>query len=237
MAVDAITFGGVNIGAYFRGISIERRALPDITPQTVDIPHKMGTTVLGVEVAPLEITITGTINAQSALEVAAIRRNLARALMPDADGGLKRLVMPDAPNVFYEAIVNGSTGLDRGYNHPHVSITFLVPAGCAFSEEKTKTLGTSFTVDGDLPCWPVVSLSSMSAESSATVSRTDSTGTRSITVTAGVAGNVSVDMATDKVTNGALSLASNPFSLAPGSVSTSVSGGSGTIKYRERWLS
>lgn len=238
MAVDAIRFGGVNIGAFFRGITIERTALPNIEPQTVDIPGKNGTTVLGVVVAPLEIKITGALNAQTALEVAALRRDLARALMPPSDGSLQRLVMPDAPDVFYEAIVTGSTGLDRGYSHPHVTITFLVPDGCAYSEEKTATLGTSFTVGGDLPCWPVIRLSGMSDGSTATVSRTDATGTRSVTITGGSAasGGVSVDMAAEKVNNGALSLTSDCFSLTPGSVSTSVSGASGTIRYKERWL-
>lgn len=236
MAVDAIRFSGVNIGAYFRGISIERTALPNIEPQTVEIPRKMGTTVLGVQVAPLEITITGAINAQKAQDVATIRRALARALMPDEDGSLKALVLPDQPDVTYFAIVSGSTGLDRGYNHPHVTITFLVPDGCAYGPEVTKSLGSSFTVDGDLPALPIVNVSNLSAGSTATISRTDTTGTRQVKLTARTSGGVSCDMATDKVTNGALSLDSDPFSLAPGSVSTSISGASGTIKYRERWL-
>ena len=236
MAVDAIIYGGVNIGSYFRGISIERTALPDIEPQTVEIPRKMGTTVLGVAIAPLEITVTGAINAQKAQDVNVIRRALARALMPDADGSLKSLVLPDAPDVTYFAIVNGSTGLDRGYNHPHVTITFLVPDGCAYGSEITKSLGTTFTVNGDLPALPIVNVSSLSAESTATISRTDTTGTRTIKLTARTSGGVSCDMKTDKVTNGVLSLDSETFDLAPGSVSTSISGGSGTIKYRERWL-
>lgn len=236
MAVDAITFGGVNIGAYFRGITIERTAMPDITPQTVDIPRRMGTTILGTQIAPLEITITGAINKQRAQDVSDYRRALARALMPDFNGTLKSLVLPDMPNVEYFAIVTGSTGLDRGYNHPHITITFLIPDGCGYGAEITKNLGTTFTVSGDLPALPLITWSASSAESTTTISRTDTTGSKTIKLTSIASGNVTCDTRNDKVTNGALSLDSDVFDLAPGSVSTSITTGSGTLKYRERWL-
>lgn len=239
MAIDAIRFGGTNIGQYFRGISIERTATPDIEPQTADIPRRMGTTVLGVAVAPLEITITGAINAQKAQDVNEIRRAIARAIMPDEDGNLQPLVLPDAPDVTYYAIVKGSTGLNRGYNHPSVTITFLVPAGCAFGEEKRVSLGSSFNVDGDLPAWPIVVLNSLESGSTATITRTATAqGTKTVKITGGTYGasGVTVDMETDKVTDGFFSLDSDPFDLPLGANSTTVSGASGTLRYRERWL-
>lgn len=235
---DRLMFGGVNLSQWLEGISIERSIMPDVNINTISVPGRDGVILNGHTHAPLVITVTATLSAKKATDVATVRHALAEALLSDKDNPLKPLVLPDDPNITYDAMVNGSTTLSRDYGYPRVNLEFYVPSGYGYGEEITRTVPFTTTITGNVPTWPIVTLRG-SASQTLTVIRRDSTGQETIICKGGT--TVVVDTENESVTtlsgeSVVFDLSSDFFDFKPGSVTVDSGGGSATVTWRPRWV-
>lgn len=236
MALQNVSFGGVNLSQYLTGITIERSLLPDVELSRVEIPASDGDVVAGRRLKAMEIRLNATLKGRTADEVAGYRHSLAAALNRD---GAAALVLPDEPSVSYDAWVRDSTALDRGYAHPNVTITFHVPDATGYGSSKTATIGTSntsVTRGGNAKSWPTVTAypsgSTWRVTNVTTGEYVEATGSFS-------GGKLVIDMRNETVTYAGSActfvLASNFFALDD-STQTLKATSSATLAWKERWL-
>lgn len=241
---NPFTFGGVDLTQHLRGLTVERSVLPSVEVSTVDVPSADGLLLNGRRLKPLEITIRGALMAYTAAEVAAARHALGRVLNHP---GTRRLVLPDEPGLYYNALVSGSSELSRAYERPTATITFLVPEACAWSSElRTRNLsaGTSVVVDvgGNAETWPTLDFTTSST--TVTLSRgTTEHEDRSVTYKlTGLASGRSytADMAAQRTWQGSTEvfpgLGYDYFAIGPGETELRLTGAGGTLAWRERWV-
>lgn len=233
---DRLMFGGVNLSQWLEGISIERSIMPDVKINTITVPGRDGVILNGHTHDPLIITVTATLSAKTATDVATVRHALAGALLSDKDNPLKALVLPDDPTITYDAMINGSTTLSRDYGYPRVNLEFFVPSGYGYGAQVTQSVPFTTTVGGNVETWPTITVT---GASSSYVTVTNSTTGEFIKCKG--ASNIVIDTENESVTsNGTgvmFDLASDFFSLKPGtSQRITVTGGSATFAWRPRWV-
>lgn len=271
---NAIMYNNVDISQYFRGVKIERSVMPQVSTDEITIPGYDGVLMNGFRLEPMEITLTAALNAHSVGAVSEVRRTLAKILSPyyihGADDPVIRtvdpsreLILPDDPTISYYGYVSGSTGLDRGYAYPHVSITFRIPDGCGYGDngaEKTVTLTgvssmydfTQVIVGGNTPAWPTIEISGRNTSNDTQITRQWSGQdgyfdpyTQSLTLHGDcVLCNIDMQKETAKgwlannnpTKNFGFDLWSVFFDLPAGANNLSIVNGTAKLTWRERWI-
>lgn len=242
MSLQSVTFGGTDLSQYLTGIAIERSLLAEVELTDVEIPASDGSIVAGRRLRPMEIRLAATLKGQTATEVSGYRQLLAAAL--DTTGTVtKRLVLPDESGIAYDAYVSGSTTLDRGHSHPHVTIAFVVPDATGYTAaQRTATIGTSSTSvtrGGNTRSWPTVEATPASG-STAWRFTNESTG-KYVEAQGSFNGTskLIIDMQRQTVKYGGsactFALASDFFPL-DGATVTLKATSTATVKWHERWL-
>jgi predicted phage tail component-like protein len=235
---DTFLFDGTDLGAWLEGVAIERSVMPEVRLDTMDVPGRDGTVLNGRRLRPLEVNVTATLVGNTAAEVAEARHALAAVLNT---GDTRRLVLPDEPDLFYNAILSGASSLSRAYERPRASLTFTVPEACAWgSQVRTASLsyGTNYvTVGGNAETWPTYSLTTESTWCSIS----NASGDESYSVQPVESGKeLTVDMGAETTTyDGAEAyplIGTDYFPIGPGTVRLLVMWAHGTVSWRERWV-
>lgn len=241
---NPFTFGGADLTQFLDGLTLERCVLPPVEVATVDVPSADGLLLNGRRLKPLEITLRGALKAGTAAEVADVRHALGRVLNAP---GTKRLVLPDEPGLYYNALVSGSTELDRAYERPMATITFMVPEACAWSTDwHTASLpsdaATVVDVGGNAQSRPTLDFTPTSPTVTVTRGATEQ-DERSVTyrltdLTTGR--RYTADMAAQRTTQGTAEvfpgLGYDYFGIGPGETTLTLTGAHGTLAWRERWV-
>lgn len=242
MSLQSVTFGGTDLSQWLTGIAIERSLLAEVELTDVEIPASDGSVVAGRRLKPMEIRLTATLKGQSATEVSQYRQLLAKAL--DTTGtATKRLVLPDESGIAYDAYVDGGTALDRGFAHPHATITFVVPDATGYTAaQRSASVGTSptsVTRGGNARSWPTVEAMPASGSTAWRVTN-ESTG-KYVEAQGSFDGSskLVIDMARQTVRYGGsactFALASDFFPL-DGATVTLRATSSASLRWYERWL-
>lgn len=121
-------YDGYDFSPLLKVERVVRPIVPDIAANTADVPGKDGSTVQGVSMSPLTISVDvrliarvpGAGNQRSLFE--SMRRELAGRLMKP---GPRDLVVDDAPDLTYRAVLNGSTSIDKFVYTGGATLEFL----------------------------------------------------------------------------------------------------------------
>jgi predicted phage tail component-like protein len=247
-----LTYGGVDIGQYFRGWTITRSVIPSVNVEELVIPGRDGVILNGHRTEALTLTLTGALNAHDRKTVEAIRQRLGRLLLPQFSqhDGLKNLYFgekfyrEDYGNhyIYYRAIVRGTTELERSYAYPHVSIEFYVPDGCGYDSwpmEADLTGSTSIVPKGNMITWPSIQVLTRTSGDLVITANSMDGGYKHITTD--YAYPFTIDCKNEKITaeNGPIrfDLDSDFFPLYPYEANTiKISGGTAKIYWRERYV-
>lgn len=241
---NPFTFGGADLSQLLLGLTVDRSVLPPVEVTTVDVPGADGLLLNGRRLRPLEITIRGALVADTAAEVAEARHALGRVLNCP---GTRRLVLPDEPGLYYNALVSGSSELNRAFERPTATITFLVPEACAWSSElRTAQLsdGAAVSVDvgGNAETWPTLDLTASSSSVALVRKATEHDGRSVNYCVDGLESgdHLTADMAAQRSWRDSTevfpSLGYDYFGIGPGRTRISIYGAGGTIAWRERWV-
>lgn len=250
-----LTYGGVDIAQYFRGWTITRSIMPPVSVDDLVIAGRDGAIPNGHRTEPLTLTLTGALNAHDRKTVEAIRQRLGRLLLPQfqkVDGRAQLYIGEHFEGdlgvehyIYYDAIVKGSTDLDRAYAYPHVSIDFYVQDGYGYDgvlKEATISSSTNLQIGGNIITWPKIQVLTRTS-GDFTITRTATvTGEKTRHITTPYQYTCTIDCENESVLTSnntpiEFDLDSDFFFLAPHRANMlSVSGGTAKITWRERYV-
>ncbi len=231
------SFGDHDLDGPLACLSISRQVMPSRRLTRTTVPGMDGCHVADEGLSPLEIEVGVAFWATDEQELADARRELALAL----SGGEKRLLLPDEPGRYYLARFEGGGQLDRLFNSPSLTLTFLCADPVAYGASRTATVGTSAaTVDagGTWRARPVVTAKPAKGDY---WTLTNVTTGEFVRVEAAFTGSQTVvlDMAKERCTvNGAdwpVTLSSDFFAIE-GTQQLKASSGTAEVTWEERWL-
>lgn len=230
-------FGDYDLSRLLACLGISRQVMPARSLTRTSVPGMDGCHVSEQGLSPLEIEVDVALWATDEADVADARRELASAL----SGGDKRLILPDEPHLAYLARFEGGGGLDRLFNSPSTTLTFLCADPIAYGSPRTATVATAATLvnaGGTYKARPVVACKPASGSS---WTLTNVTTGDFVTVQAAFTGSQAVvlDMAKERCTidgvDHAVTIASDFFAL-DGAQTLKTSSGTATLEWEERWL-
>ena len=188
---------------------------------------------------PYKVKVTGLLRAGEADDVEQARRELAAALL---GGGVQDLVLPYMSGLSLKAAYAGEAELARPWIYPNIELEFLVTDPVAYGEQRTATIGTSYTTvkgGGTAESWPIIQATPGSGSYWRVYCPTTGKYVRVDTAFDGTQ-KVVVDMEAMRCTvNGsdhAVTIGSDFFPLGTGSQYLYVSSGTAEMTWKERWL-
>ncbi len=233
----SFSFGEYDLSSRLICTKVSRQIMPARSLTKTSVPGMNGCHVAEQGLEPLEIEVGAALMAMDPNDVADARRELASALC----GSEKRLMLPDEPELSYLARFEGGGGLDRLFNCPSSTLTFLCADPIAYGAARAASVGTGNTTvaaGGTYKALPTVTCKPASGSSWQVTNVTTGDFVR---VDAAFTGSqvVVLDMAKERCTvNGAdhaVALASDFFALE-GTQTLKVSSGSATLTWEERWI-
>ena len=258
-----VTFNGVDLTSLYV-VSGWHTPLLGRSFDTVDIAGMDGERFLGSTLSPRTITLSLTVKGTSLADREAAARVLASTLAVDEPKALTASFMDGR---YYLAIPRSDADLTRFVNADTFEVSFFVPDPVSYGELKTVSItsvdyGTriNFTVGGNYPTFPTVSINARKASTTGASSFAFYTNRQSaqetytyVDLAAVISGSllaetITIDSASRTFRAGfndkMLPLVSDWPLLQPGSNqlffseggSSAGSSGSGTLTYRERWL-
>lgn len=233
-----IMFNGFDLSPWLTA-NVSRPLLPPVEVQADSVPGMDGTRFRSAKLGELPIPVDVRLKAGMREDIAGLRHALASMLMADAPAPL---VLGDDPRRYHLAVLDGSTDLDSLWFSGRTTLNFRACDPVAYGESRRGTLKSGvLRVRGTWRTYPVVSItppkgSYWKIENAATgdfvrVNATFSGSARLV-----------VDCAERHCTlNGAnadkyLTLDSDYLALEPGENKFTVSGGSPSFEWSERWL-
>lgn len=232
-----LVYDGVDLTATFQIVSMDVPALPTIEAVTHGIAQRAGEYFAMRRVGTREIRAKLRLDAESRDPMAIFKawRGVSSQISKSEP---KKLYLNDTDYCW--AVFVGESFIEDEAYYGVVELTFMCYDPYFYGEEHETSVTAGYTktvsVDGE-ETYPTVELTA----SSATVSVENVTTGETVTVTGRSVGDVLVfDMERQQVTcEGAfvpVSLASDFFSIGPGSTKVKPTGGSGTLTYQERSL-
>lgn len=233
-----LIYDGVDLTATFQIVSMDVPALPTIEAVTHGIAQRAGEYFAMRRVGTREIRVKLRLDAESRDPMAIFKawRGVSSQISKSEP---KKLYLNDTDYCW--AILVGESLIEDEAYYGVVELTFMCydPYFYGSSHDVALTAGTTKTISvaGGEAAYPTVTLTA----SAATVKVANVTTGETVTVTGRTSGDVLVfDMEKQQVTcEGAfvpVSLASDFFSIGPGSTKVKPTGGSGTLTYQERSL-
>ena len=233
----SIVYNGLDLSDVCSAEVIEKVALP-VAPETIVVPGCAGALLVSGRIPP------GLVRARLFMDagykpgtngLADIRHRVYSALCSTAGGTLR---LPDEPEWEYRA------GIDAGawsslFEDGKGEVIFTLLDPIAYGRVRAET-GTTFEVGGSWPTWPAFELVASSGSALQV-----GCGDAFVRVEHSFSGGevVRIDCETEGVTvdgvdaRASVTLSSDFFSLAPGSVTLTFSGcSSHTAGFHERWL-
>ena len=233
-----LTYDNVDLTATFQIVSMDIPALPKIEAVTHDIAQRAGSYFAMRKIGTREIKVKLRLDAESRDPMAIFKawRGVTSKISKDEP---KKLYLNDTDYCW--ALLVGETVIEDEAYYGVVELTFMCfdPYfyGSSHSEALTAGTTTTISVSGGAATYPTVTLTA----SASTVTIANVTTGETVTVTGRTSGDVLVfDMEKQQVTCSnvfvPVSLASDFFSIGPGSTKVKPTGGSGTLTYLERSL-
>ena len=235
-----MVYNGFDFAPYLR-VNPHRPIAPPVTVETDDVPGRDGTRFRSARLGELTIEVDAELRAAPGDDIAELRHMLAAALVSPSPAPL---ILPDDPGRYHLAVLDGESELSTLWRTGEATLTFRCPDPVAYGQDRIEALGaaTSLSVGGTYEALPVFEVKPTgkrfrveSATASAFVEVEASTsfdGSKTLTIDCAAQhcelGGTSVD---DRVT-----LASTYFALAPGRNDLVATGGTGTVRWTERWL-
>lgn len=230
-------FNGTDFTEYMRILSINKSLLPDIL--TFDRKNAGQDGLYPTRKSELKeyfIDIEIELKNNGVGSKEDFFREMAKKLFTKTEA---KLILKREANRYYEAKLVGSTDLKVVHEYGVAKLTFQATTPFALSlVEKTKNLNTVFINEGTYESFGIISLTAPTANN-VTVSNGEKTlkllypftGTQKIVI------NLEQQYVTMNGANAMkyISLESDFFTIPSGSTNIT-SNGTGTIKYRERWL-
>lgn len=219
--------------------SFRKSPVPTIESEHLRIPGRPGILLMDRRHAERIITATFELNGKSAAANEALAVQLARWAESSAPG---QLVHPERPEAFYLAQLAGMSEPDLAEAFPTIDVDFICADPYAYSlAEQSAQVGTSFTVQGDVPALPVITLVPTSNLAGGiwvlggqTISILGYTLQAGHSIVIDCAKRVITDNGQPDAIMQKLSLQSDWITLSPGS--RSITGPGGTITWRTTWL-
>lgn len=235
----SIVYNGIDLSEWCSAEVVEKVALP-VVPDTMVVPGRAGALLVSGRIPPRLARVRLFMDAgfrPGTNGLADIRHRVYAALCSTTGGTLR---LPDEPEFEYRDVVCTDAGSWSSlFEDGQGEVTFTLLDPVAYGRERTET-GTAFEVDGTCPTWPTFELVA-AAGSIVQVGRGDAfvrvehafSGGEVVCI--GCEGEgVTID-GVDARAN--VTLASDFFSLAPGSVTLAFSGCSAHVTaFNERWL-
>ncbi len=231
------SFGDYDLSKHLACLGVSRQIMPSRTLERTTVPGMDGCHVAEEGLKPLEIDVEVALWATGEADVADARRELAQALSGEA----RALVLPEEPGRRYLAVFEGGASLNRAFNSPSLTLTFLCADPVAYANARKATVGTAgayIDAGGTYRARPTVTCK---PSSGSYWQLTNATTGEFVRVEASFTGSQTVvlDMARERCTvNGsdhAVTLASDFFALE-GAQRLKVSSGTATVEWEERWL-
>ena len=235
----SIVYNGVDLSEWCSAEVVEKIALP-MVPDTMVVPGRAGALLVSGRIPPKLVRVQLFMDAgfrPGTNGLADIRHRVYSALCSTAGGTLR---LPDEPELEYRDVVCTDAGSWSSlFEDGQGEVVFTLLDPVAYGRERTET-GTAFEVDGSWPTWPTFEL-----VASAGPAVQVSCGAAIVCVEHVFAGGeiVGIDCEGEGVTidgvdaRAYVTLASDFFSLSPGSCKLSFTGcSSHTSSFYERWL-
>lgn len=235
----SIVYNGVDLSEWSSAEVVEKTALP-VVPDTMMVPGRAGALLVSGRIPPRLVSVRLYMDAGFKPETNGLAdiRHMVYAALCSTTGRTLRL--PNEPEYEYRDVVRTDTGswsslFEDGKGEVSFALLDPVAYGLARSEA-----GTSFETGGSWPTWPAFELVA-SAGSAVQVGCGDAFVRVEHTFSGGEV--VHIDCESEGVTVDGVdarvdaTLASDFFSLSPGSCELSFTGcSSHTTSFRERWL-
>lgn len=235
----SIVYNGIDLSEWCSAEVVEKVAMP-VVPDTMAVPGRAGALLVSGRIPPRLVRVRLFMDAgfkPGTNGLADIRHRVYSALCSTAGGTLR---LPDEPELEYrDAVCTDAGSWSSLFEDGEGEVVFTLLDPVAYGRERTET-GAAFEVGGSWPTWPTFELVA-SAGSAVQVG----CGDAFVRVEHAFSGGevVHIDYATEGVTiDGAdaradVTLASDFFSLSPGSCELSFTGCSSHVTaFHERWL-
>lgn len=237
MIETLFAFGDRDLAAHVMVTDVTRQVVPTRRFNRTTVPGMDGELVSPNGLEAMEVTVSGIILGYEMEEVARMRREIASMLLADRPQALR---LPDEPGTYLMAYYEGGTEPSRLMQCPDVEFKFLCPDPVAFGEARAVSFSGSrhVSVGGTYRAWPVVTAKPASGPSWKITN--EATG-EFVLVRASFTGaqTVVLDMRSGRCTvNGTdhdVDLSSDFFGIE-GDVDLSISNGTATISWDERWV-
>lgn len=241
--MDSIIFNGNDLSSLVF-CRIGRPILPPVENTIQDIPGRDGAIFKKSRLQTFQIPVTMWLRTDDRREVAAARHELAALLFTDEP---KPLYLPDDPDIYHLAIVEGETNLDQISDALQgTTVNFLVCDPIGYGETKTRTLSSGYTTiafGGTWKTYPVITITPTSTTSARVANVTTGEYVEINSTSAGASLSTSsdyvIDMELERVTVNGNSVgvaAASDFFSVDGSTQLRLINCTGSISWVERWL-
>lgn len=240
MGMVGMVYNGFDFGPYLR-VNPHRPVAPPVTVETDDVPGRDGTRFRSARLGELTIEVDAELRARPGDDIAELRHTLAAALVSASPAPL---ILPDDPGRYHMAVLEGESELSTLWRTGEATLTFKCPDPVAYGQDRIEALEASTQVScgGTYMAMPVFEvkptgkrfrIESETAGAFVEVEAASSfDGTKTLVIDCAAQhcelGGLNAD---SRVT-----LASDYFELRPGANRLVATGGTGTVRWTERWL-
>ena len=241
--MDNIIFNGNDLSELVF-CRIGRPILPPVENTVQDIPGRDGAIFRSRRFQTYQIPVTMWLRTRDRRDVAAARHELAALLFTDEP---KPLYLPDDPDIYHLAIVEGETALEQISDALQgTTVNFLVCDPIGYGETRTQTLPSSLTtisVGGTWKSYPIITIRPLSTTNAKVTNVSTGEYVEITSTSAGASLSTSsdyvIDMGKERVTvnnNSVGVTAESDFFSIEGSTQIRLLNCTAQIEWVERWL-
>ena len=229
-------FNGIDLSVYFN-VNPTRAIMPSVNIEIIDVPGKQGAIISSKKFEPLSIPVKVRLKAEVKDDISKLRRILAKALYTDEPA---KLILPDEPDLYYMAVLRGSSELDNLWYTGSANLEFFCPDPIAFgATRKAEASANGFHVGGSWSTLPIIT-AKPAAGSYFRITNYYTGEFIQLTRAFNGTETVVIDCAKMHTTVNGMAAqvipTSDYFELEPGKNRLTRSSGNATIQWQERWI-